>query len=181
MISLKEYLKKVIQKLTGNVLVIGLRDSSLLDMIDENKKIQNCYLLNTSEEKEERKKRFSLRREKTISIKKFRKTFKKKRIDTIICNIKDMEDYLQYFVRDSIYICRGKVYFFGKIREIEKANLKQWYERYQVLIKEEKWKDGKVFVIEVGNAKTHWYKELWYRITTVVTNVMNLMSDYLTN
>lgn len=177
--NLKSYLEILLKAVEGNVIVIGIRDQHLLEVLDASDKVDFCYTLNADTEEETKKKRWGISREKTISIKKFRKVFKKKRIDNIICNIEDMEKYLKIFVKDSVYIGRGKIYYFGKIRKIDQAKLSDLYKRYKITYHEEKLKDGKIVEIGLKDAKTYRIKEILYRIHDVVVSAANLVSDYL--
>ena len=175
------YLEKILQKLCDNVITIGVRDQKLLNVLEENNNIKSCYTLNSESNSESSKSKWSLRRNKVISIKKFRRVFKKKKIDIILCNIEDINPYLKTFIKDSIYICRGSIYYYGKKKDIDITYLKSKYDRYKVTYKEEKLKDGIVFIININNAKTYRIKELWYKIYDGVNSASNLLSDYLTN
>lgn len=179
--NLKKYFMDLFKTLTGNVLLIGIKDQDLVEFINHKEEIKCCYLLNSEFKGKKKKAGWGLRKTPTISAKKFRKKFKKKRMDTIVCNIDDMESHFKTFIKDSIYICRGTIYLFGKVRKIEDLKLKEKYQRYHVTIEEEKVKDGKILIIHVGKAKTYRIKELWFLISDFFRNMANLMSDYLVN
>lgn len=177
--NLKSYLETLLKEISGNVIVIGVREQHLLEVLEANEKVDLCYTLNADTEEETKKKRWGISREKTISIKKFRKVFKKKRIDNIICNIDDMEKYLKIFIKDSVYIGRGKIYYFGKIRKIDQAKLNDLYKNYKITYHEEKLKDGKIVEIDLKDAKTYRIKEIFYRIRDGISSAANLIGDYL--
>ena len=103
-------LKNIIKNLSGNVLGIGL-DEDFTNLIEKNDKIIECNLLNSYTKGKFKKSFFK----KTIRIKKIRKVFKKKRVDYIICNYDEIKDYLNTFVKDSIYFNKGKLHFYGDI------------------------------------------------------------------
>lgn len=176
-----DYLKKVFENLKGNVLLIGVKEQTLLDQIEGKKEINTCYMLNSEGKSSLKKQRWSLKKDTTISIKKFRKKFKKKRMDTIICNIEEMESYFKTFIKDSIYICKGTIYFYGSKRKMDSLHLKEKYRRYKVKIEEENVLDGKILIIHVGKAKTYRIKELWYSCFDFVISCANIISDYLVN
>ncbi len=182
--KLKEYLKKLIPTLQGNLIVIGLEDSEINDMILHSTKLNQCYFLdsNVKEKKSKKeKKTYRLGKDKNIPVKKFRKTFKKKKTDTIICNLKDMEQYLNRFVKDSVYICKGKLYYYGSKRRIQNSNLKERYQRYQVSFEEVELENSYVLVIDLSKAKTRWYKEWYYTVHDAIGRATDLIGDFLVN
>ena len=79
----------IVKDLEGNLIGIGLAEPKLLDKIERNDKITECTLLNdqTGELNKEQS-----GRTKKLNIRKLRKKFKKKRIDTIICATEVMVD-----------------------------------------------------------------------------------------
>lgn len=182
--KLKEYLKKLIPTLHGNLIVIGLEDSEINDMILHSATLNQCYFLdsNIKEKKEKKeKKTYQLGKNKNIPLKKFRKTFKKKKTDAIICNLKNMEQYLNHFIKDSVYICKGKLYYYGSKRRIENSNLKERYQRYQVSFEEVELENSYVFIIDLSKAKTRWYKEWYYAVHDAIGRATDLIGDFLVN
>lgn len=184
--KLKEYLKKLIPTLHGKMIVIGLQDSEINDMILHSEMLEQCYFLDSNikelkKKNDEEKKTYRLGKNKNIPVRKFRKKFKKKKTDTIICNLKDMECYLNSFVKDSIYICKGKVYYYGPKRKFETTNLKNRYRRYQVSFEEVELKDSHVLVVDLSKAKTRWWKELYYTICDGFYKATDLLGDFLVN
>lgn len=163
-------LKKIIKNLGGNVLGIGLSED-LIKEIENNDKIINCNLLNPYIK---RKKKFSLFN-KTIKIKKIRKIFKKKKIDYIICNYDEINNYFNTFVKDSVYINKKKIYYFGNV-DIDL--LKYKYGRYDtnIIIKNKN-------LIEIDNskAKNNFLKDNYYRLKDFKDRLIELIGDILMN
>lgn len=163
-------LKKIIKNLGGNVLGIGLSED-LIKEIENNDKIINCNLLNPYIK---RKKKFSLFN-KTIKIKKIRKIFKKKKIDYIICNYDEINNYFNTFVKDSVYINKKKIYYFGNV-DIEL--LKSKYNRYdtKIIIK-----NKNLIEIDTSKAKNNFFKDIYYRLKDFKDKLIELIGDILMN
>lgn len=163
-------LKKIIKNLDGNVLGIGLSED-LIEEIENNDKIINCNLLNPYIKG---KKKFSLFN-KTIKIKKIRKIFKKKKIDYIICNYDEINNYFNTFVKDSVYINKKKIYYFGNV-DIDL--LKYKYGRYDtnIIIKNKN-------LVEIDNskAKNNFLKDNYYRLKDFKDRLIELIGDILMN
>lgn len=163
-------LKKIIKNLDGNVLGIGLFED-LIKEIEDNDKIVNCNLLNSYIKG---KKKFSLFN-KTIKIKKIRKVFKKKKIDYIICNYDEINNYFNTFIKDSIYINKKKIYYFGNV-DIDL--LKYKYGRYNtnIIIK-----NKNLIEIDVSKAKNNFFKDNYYRLKDFKDKLVELIGDILMN
>ncbi len=163
-------LKKIIKNLDDNVLGIGLSED-LIKEIENNDKIINCNLLNPYIKG---KKKFSLFN-KTIKIKKIRKIFKKKKIDYIICNYDEINNYFNTFVKDSVYINKKKIYYFGNV-DIDL--LKYKYGRYDtnIIIKNKN-------LVEIDNskAKNNFLKDNYYRLKDFKDRLIELIGDILMN
>ena len=112
---------------------------------------------------------------KTIKIKKIRKVFKKKKIDYIICNYDEISNYLNTFVKDSIYINKGKLYFYGNI-DVDLLKLK--YGRYNVEIN---LIDKKIIEIDTSSAKNNFFKDNYYRLVDFKDRLVEIIGDVLMN
>lgn len=163
-------LKTIIKKLSGNVLGIGLNED-LTTLIEKNNNIIECNLLNSCVKGKFKKSFFK----KTIRIKKIRKVFKKKNIDYIICNYDEISKYLNTFVKDSIYINKGKVYFFGNI-DVDLLKLK--YERYDVKIN---LINKNIIEIDTSLAKNNFFKDNYYRLVDFKNHLIEIIGDVLMN
>lgn len=167
-------LKTIIENLNGNVLGIGL-DEKLINYIEDNNNILECNLL---ESKIKGKKTCFFARTKTIKIKKIRKVFKKKKVDYIICNYEDIYKYLNTFVKDSIYINKNKLYFYGNV-DVELINKK--YQRYETVIDVKKYSGNYIVTIDNSKAKNNYFKDLYYRIFDFISNLIIIIGDTLMN
>ena len=124
---MKSELKKIISKLRGNVLSIGL-DSNLCDELNNNTKINNLDVIDFVSKRVGMKKLLKSKNEsKKINIKKLKKIYKKKGVDYIICNYDIIKKYMRYFIKDSIYMNNNALYLYGTdvkiVNDIEKLNI----------------------------------------------------------
>ena len=149
---------------------IGLSED-LTTLIENNNNIIECNLLNSYVKGKFKKSFFK----KTIRIKKIRKVFKKKKIDYIVCNYDEISNYLNTFVKDSIYINKGKIYFYGNI-DIDLLKLK--YGRYDVKIN---LVDKKIIEIDTSLAKNNFFKDNYYRLVDFKNHLIEIIGDVLMN
>lgn len=177
--TLKEYLKKLIKKFTGNIIVIGLHDEELNEVIMKSKKLNQCYFLNSETKEEVKKKRWRLGRDESISIKKFRRKFKKKKTDYIICNITDMKPHLKHFIKDSVYICNNKIYYYGQEKDFDLIDMERKYARYNATLSTEKLKDSYIVIIDVKNAKYSRIKAFIYIVKDGFNIGCDILGDFL--
>lgn len=177
---MKENILKEIKSMKGALLGIGIDDATMLDAIEENKKIDLCYILSSGGKTENKKfKLYKRGRTKKINIKKIRKYFRKKSIDNILCDYKVIKKFYRSFVPNSIYINKGKLLIYGDIKELDK--IKEKYERYTNDIKIEK--NNKTFLLIINNekAKTNMIKTNYYKIKDTFSDAIDYLTDFLTN
>lgn len=165
---------KLVDELEGTVLAIGINEK-IADAIEQNDKITKCDILNYVVSKKEYKKA-KKQKTKIINISKLRKIYKKKRVDYIICEYSQIEKYLNTFVKDSVYINRLKLYFYGKLDE--ELILKR-YGRYtrDILVNK---KQGN-YLIEIDNskAKNNVFKEFIYAIKDNTNKIIEIIGDVM--
>ena len=85
---MKENIIKEIKNMSGSLLGIGIDDISMLDAIENNDKIDLCYILSNGGKTNKKFKLFKKGRTKKVNIKKLKKYFRKKSIDNILCDYK---------------------------------------------------------------------------------------------
>jgi len=171
-----KYLLDQIKHLKGRVIVIDVEDY-LIDAIDKNDAITECFELNSLSTKD--KWHLSLF-SKRLSSKKMKKKFKKKKIDAIILNNKALKPMLITFIRDSIYISKGYVYIYGDEKEIPTELLIDRYNRYNTKV-EKIDENGYILKIDSSKAKNNWFKDLGYLIMDNLVDFNDLLASYLTN
>lgn len=164
-------LKNIIAKLEGRVLIIGFDDVDLTDCINNNTNIIDCDSLNLNNKAKENGKLG-----KTVNIKKLRKIYKKKKLDYIIVNMEAVEKYSKYFIKDSIYICKQKIYVFGANKDFIK-----YYKRYDVEVASKKLKDSNLFEINAIKSKNNIILDNFYFIYDIVTELLDKIGDVLTS
>ena len=163
-------LKNIIKNLEGNVLGIGLNEN-LISAIEKNNRIIECNLLNSCAKGKFKKSFFN----KTIKIKKIRKIFKKKKVDYIICNYDEINNYFNTFIKDSIYINKNKLYFYGNI-DVNLLKLK--YGRYNTKIN---LIDKNIIEIDNSLAKNNFLKDNYYRFIDFKNHLVEIIGDILMN
>ena len=71
--NLKKYFMDLFKTLTGNVLLIGIKDQDLVEFINHKEEIKCCYLLNSEFKGKKKKVGWGLRKTPTISARNLRK------------------------------------------------------------------------------------------------------------
>lgn len=156
-------LEKTIDKINGSLLCIGLNNEYLIKKIKDNTNIIYCDLLNANVESGLKLGKKRKKHEKSISIKDFRKHYKKKKINYVISNISDINPYLPRFIPDSIYITNSVIYIYGNINfDYEKVIKK--YRRYTNKIETIVANDMFFIKVDVGNARNSFFKDKIYFI-----------------
>lgn len=164
-------LNKELKKISGSVLGIGL-DEKAQNILDKNKNVVECFLLNSNSTGNSKTKG----RTKTINIKKIRKTFRKKSFDYIIGNFEELKPYLRSFIKNSIYLNKGKIYFYN-ITDFELEELENRYKRYNSKIDINK----DLVIIDNSNAKTNILKNIIYYTRDVTYDIIDYIGKILVN
>lgn len=170
---------QIAKKVEGNVLVIGVQDEKLLEVLNQNEKILKCDLLNSvSNSGKDNKKP---KKKKNFNIRKLRKKYRKKKIDNIICNMEDIYPYLKTFVKDSVYINRGKLYFYGEQKKYDLDRMIQKYKKYHAKV--EHTYDGTYFYLTISNehSKTNFLKDFWIQLCDGCYWLYEIIGDLLIN
>lgn len=168
--------EKIIDNIHGKLVWIGLNEEYLIKKIESNQNIVYCDLLdsiNISNGKNNKKsKKYNL------SIKDFRKYFKKKNIDYLISDIKDINKLLPRFIPDSIYICFKEICIYGDT-SYDYERIQKRYKRYTKDIKVEIYNNQFLIKINVGKTKNKFFKDKFYFIIDNIINFIDLISDLI--
>lgn len=160
--------------LKGNVIIIGTYADSLIKKLEKNDSVTSLTIL--GEEKILKKTKVSKlsknNKQKIIGINDFRKTFKKNKVDYIICDYSKISKYIKKFVKDSIYICKGKIIYTG---EFNAYKLNKMYKRYDTKITEQ----DRFIEIDLSKAKNKPFLEKMYYIGDLSSEISDLISDVL--
>ncbi len=177
---MKDKILNIIDNMAGSLLGIGIDDDSMLEKIENNKKIDLCYILSNGGSKNNKKfKLFKKGRDKKINIKKLKKFFKKKSIDNVLCDYNVIKKFSRNFMGGSVYINKGKLYIYGNIQDLK--NLKERYERYTKDV--ELIKNSKSFILIVNNQKTRStaFRDSIYKMTDFFNDSLDYLTEILTN
>ncbi len=166
---MKQEIKKIIPKLKGEVLIVGLDYEEFDELICKNKNINYCDFLNFTN-----KKKKSGKDGQVVNIRKLRKKYKSKKFNYIIVDINDIKDYLKYFIKDSIYLGKNKIYVFNN-----NENVLKMYKRYDVTIKTKKIKNDNYLDIDVSHATNKIIIDKVYFIFDTLINLLDKISDIL--
>lgn len=165
-----------IKNMDGSLLGIGITNEFILNEIANNEKISKCDLLNN--QANTLKSKDNKQKLKTIRTSKFRKQFKKKKIDYIVVSNSEVEEYISRFIKDSIYITRKKVFFIIEDKEkIDSLIFK--YKLYKVLGTKAECKDGYIIKFNIDKIKTSHIKDIKFDIITVLADIINTIGDFL--
>ncbi len=176
-----KYLLDIIKKIEGNVITVGI-DYKLLDGFDRNDKV-NVYTIDQAKSncgfgKKKKRKTSSGR---TINIKKLYKYFKKSSIDYFIVDSDEIKDYLKYFIRDSIFLNKKKIYLYGNKDSIDIELFEKRYKRYQSNIEIKEFKENVLLIIDNSKSKSNWLKNKIYYLSDTVYNIVDFISNILTS
>lgn len=175
---MEKYLIKEIKQMKGSLLGIGITSEKIKDAINKNDEILICNLL----EETTKRKNSNLvagKKQRKVNIKKLRKTFRKKRTDNVICNLETVKKFLKTFVRDSVYINKGKLYIYGDKEEIE--TLKKKYERYTKDIKIINKAKQSILVVNNTNTKNNKFKDICYWWQDFGQSTLEIITALLAN
>ena len=174
-------LLEIIKKIKGNVLCVGV-DDKLLDGFARNNLV-NVYTIDKAQRGlgVAKSKKRNTGSGKTINIKKLYKYFKKSSVDCIICNAEEVNDYLKYFVRDSIYLDKKKIYIYGKKESTDIQLLEKRYQRYNAKVEIKEFKENVLFIINNENVKVNWFKNKCFFTQDTFYNFVEFISNVLTS
>lgn len=176
--TLVSELKNICKSFSGNVLTIGLEFPTVEQVLDKNSNINKSYSMMFNGKKR-CKRQEKGGRGKTVSIKKIRKIFKKKRLDYIICNIEDIDRFLRTFIRDSVYINKNKLYIYGNKKDIDLELIEKRYSRYNTKLEVLEFDKEILITIDNSEAKNNKFKDFFYNISDLGYSIVNIIGDLL--
>ena len=165
-------MKEKIKNIKGNLLLIS-NDEELMDVASKNKNIDESYTLSSINNKENNKNKLKLGNKK-IQINKIKRYFNKKSIDYIVVDYKLIKDFLPRFVKNSVYLNRGNLYFYNLEKENE---IVKKYQRYKAEIKENK----EYIEINNKNTKNNIIKDNYYIFKDKKDKILDKLSDLITS
>ncbi len=174
-----EKLLQIVKKAKGSFLNIGLTDNQLLDAIEQNDNIDTCYLLSNASLTGKKFNVIGFHRNKKINIKKIRKYFKKKSLDTVMCNYEIIKQFRRSFVPNSVYINKEMLYIYGNKDELEEISSK--YKRYTSDIELIKTKDKYILKVNNKNTKNNFFKDNFYKTKDFISDSLDFITELLIN
>ncbi len=172
-------LSKIVKKISGSVLAIGV-DDSLSNELNSNEKIIELDILNLYKKKKGKIKNSKRIKFKKINIKKLRKIYKKKGIDYILANYEEIKKYMRYFIKDSVYLNKNTLYLYG-ISNDDVKDIVLKYKRYDVLVKTTNKNDYFIIEIDNKNSKNNKVKDILYFIYDTTILITDIIGDILIN
>lgn len=175
-------LKNICKDLKGTFLAIGLYYPTVESTIDKNKNITEGYLLILEGKKKGKTRNKDSNKSigrKKISIKKLRKTFKKKSVDTLILNYEDAKKYMRFFISDSVYINKCKLYIYGKKDNFVIEDIKSYYNRYNTKIEIKEYDNDFLIIVDNTNSKNNYFKDKMYKFKDTIVYYINIIGDIL--
>lgn len=177
--KIEKKINKYIRSLEGYVLGLGISSSAMQNEIARNEKITQCTLLEDMGKEDPKDK--SKQKDLSINIRDLRKKWKWKKIDFMIAETETIFPYLKYFVKDSIYLSKTKIYLFGKPKEDILEKILSKYKRYKVDIQLDTCEDGIIVVIRNKETKKNKIKDSFYLIADTASEFMDRGSDILSS
>lgn len=169
----------IAKHLKGSIMAIGIESKKVIETLENNPDIVGCGLLDCFDTMPIDGKK---QRNKKIPLKKLRKKVGKKHLNTIICRISSIDGYWRYFIRDSIYMTKDEIIYYGKKEELslEKEEFQKRYQRYknvEVTFHEDD--EGMMIKVKVNGAKRHIVLDKFYFIRDSLHQGVQLLGDYL--
>ncbi len=176
---MKQDLYNIAKCVSGRVLLIGVEDSNIFDIINSNDKVLICDSLNNFKSKKMYCDSTTTSSSKVIKVKKLRKVFKKKKVDFIICNFSEIEKHMKSFLSNSIYINSNMLYIYGNKNDVDTDDIIHKYKRYCKNVKIEFNKDDFIIYIDNKTTKTNKIKDKFYYAVDTVSNIRNVIADIM--
>lgn len=164
-------LEKIIKKLNGNLIGIGIKEEKIIKLIEKNQNILECNLLDCFENDLKSK-----TKNKKLKIKKLRKKFGKRKTNYMICNFERIKDIQNKIIYDSIYICNNEIIIYDSSKK-ELENLLRRYNRYSDIetIKSE---NGNIYKIHIKK-NISFFNEIFNKMKDEIINIVDFISNLL--
>lgn len=171
-----------LKDIKGNVLCICVSDNKIMKLLNKSNDV-NLFEFNRNEKRKlfSKRKKVKLNNEKKVNIKKFRKIFKKKKIDYIIIDVNNIYDYFKYMASNSIYVCKKKIYLYGKSDFISADSVSKKFKRYNANVESIQIDDEYLVVANVKNSKYSRFKEIFYLFIDTFINLGDMITFLLTS
>jgi len=152
----------------GKILLLGEFSPQFLKQLSNKKDVSFCDHLQLSV-----KKKLGLRidsKKEIVNIKKLRKKYRDKFFDNIFINYETVDQFDKYWVRDSIFLCQGKIYITNYNQRVIRK-----YARYNVKITKEE-----SLIVEAGDVKPSFFQKIKHYVQDSIEQLFDYISDFLT-
>ena len=166
---------KITKNLSGSIVGIGIDNKKMLDTINNNDKIKNCFLL---ENKNTNEKSF-LKKGKTVNIRYLHKKFHYKKIDYTIMHYEDVFKYSKYFTKNSVFITKKSIYLYGKYNKELIDDLFKKYRRYNIKLNLNKYNNNFILEVDSSKAKNNWFTDKYYFVIDSITEMFSVLEEML--
>ena len=184
--NIEKELSKLLKAVEGRILLIGLGGNNFNKIILNNDKILSCdiFCLNSaSSSKKKSKGEINQSFDREIALRDIHKEYKKKDLDYIFCDIEVIKKEINYFIKNSLYLCHNRIFIYGNIVDYDIETLVERYEKYGIKINIKE-KDG-IYILEVivgeeyKRIKSKWYFHLYNTIDTL-NRIVDSAGDMMT-
>lgn len=173
--NIQDKIVSSVKKMEGFIVGIGIHNERVKEAVYNNSKITGCDMLENIGK--DTKGSSSTQKSKMVSIYKLRKKYKKEKVNTILCNVDEMDTYMKYFLRDGFYICRDTLYIFGKKNMVELEELKKRLQRYKMKMEYEE--DREAYVIVIHKQKEKIFLGYFYFYVDTIMEWLDKVGDVL--
>lgn len=163
-----EKLEKLFSSLEGRILCYGIMEENYLTCIQKNKKIKECFLLNSTDLKRSEKGG----RTRKISPKTFLRRFGKKSMDILVINEEELGNLEKRLISLFIKVTKTRIYIYH-ISDLEKV--KKRYKRYHGNCKDRK----DYLEVDITKTRQNAFMDKVYYVWDSCIDVIDLISDFL--
>lgn len=165
----------------GKIIVIGKTPEDILKRIHSNRFIVVADALDNFSKNNQGNEKGS--KNQFLAMKDFKKRYKKNNVDYIICNYEDIQEHLDKFIRDSVYVNSNKIYFYGSYNKVYQTynihQIKKIYEDYGATYEIEHYDDYFLVTINNTKSKSSLIKNLKYRLKNLFRQFLEILEYFL--
>ena len=86
---------------------------------------------------------------------------------------------MRFFVSDSVYINKGKLYIYGKKDKFTIDDIKSYYGRYNTKVEIKEYDNDFLIIIDNTNSKNNYFKDKMYKFKDTIIYYINVIGDIL--
>ena len=179
--KLENKIKSNLKNVEGRVAVFGSLYDSCLSFINKNKKILSCDLISEYSFFRSNSSSKSKGKAKKFNIKKIKKIYGKKGIDTILINLDEFDKYKKTLIRDSVFISSKEIIIFSFNKDYDYDMLMKRYKRYNCTSDYFELDNGFIIIIDTTFSKTKRWLNKFYFIKDTLYDVSETISNFIIN